>query len=67
MRSNTQSTIRVNTLNNRSSIKSEGTNIVNIRRTEVENIFNAENIRNCERYVFSIQQSEVLPFIQTKI
>ena len=25
------------------------------RRTEEVNIFNAENIRNCERYVFSIQ------------
>ena len=56
MRNNTQSTIRVNTLNNQSSIKSEGTNIVKkTRRTQVENIFNTENIRNCERYVFSIQ------------
>ena len=26
------------------------------RRTQEVNIFNAENIRNCERYVFSIQQ-----------
>lgn len=26
------------------------------RRTEEENIFSAENIRNCEKYVFSIQQ-----------
>ena len=26
------------------------------RRTEEGNIFNTENIRNCERYVFSIQQ-----------
>ena len=28
----------------------------NTRRTQEENIFNAENIRNCEKYVFSIQQ-----------
>ena len=26
------------------------------RRTQEENIFSAENIRNCEQYVFSIQQ-----------
>ena len=56
MRSNTQSTIRVNTWNNQSSIKSEGTNIVKTRRTEEGNIFSAENIRNCEQYVFSMQQ-----------
>ena len=57
MRSNTQSTIRVNTLNNQyGSIKSKGTNIVITRRTQEVNIFSAGNIRNCEQYVFSIQQ-----------
>ena len=57
MRSNTQSTIRVNTLNNQLvSIKSEGTNIVITRSTQERDIFNAENIRNCEKYVFSMQQ-----------
>ena len=57
MRSNTQSTIRVNTLNNQSnSIQSEGTNIVITRRTQEVNLFSAENIRNCEQYVFSMQQ-----------
>ena len=29
---------------------------MNTRRTQVGDLFNAENIRNCERYVFSIQQ-----------
>ena len=37
-------------------IQSERTKIVETRRTHEEHLFSAENIRNCEKYVFSIQQ-----------